>query len=91
MAEDDMADDDDGRSLGQTVSDTNRQVQKGKDDRDKGGVRGGLKAAGSSLMRSGSDEMDRASSERITPSSFRKGGKIRKSKRKGKRQVKPRD
>ena len=87
-----MADDDSYRSLGQTVSDTNRQVQKAKDDRkDSSGVRGGMKAAGSSLMRSGSDEMDRASSERIAPSQFKRGGKIRKSKRKGKRQVKPRD
>ena len=86
-----MADDDSYRSLGQTVSDTKRQVQKGKDDRDKGGVRGGMKAAGSSLMRSGQDEMDRASSERITPSQYRKGGKIWKSKRKGKGQIKPRD
>ena len=87
-----MVDDDSYRSLGQTVSDTKRQVQKGNDDRKKsGGIRGGLKSAGSSLMRSGSEEMDRASSERITPSQYRKGGKIRKSKRKGKRQVKPRD
>lgn len=86
-----MADDDGYRSLGQTVSDTKRQVKKGKDDRSDGGIRGGLKAAGSSLMRSGSEEIDRASSDRITPSQYRKGGKIRKSKRKGKRQVKPRD
>ena len=87
MIGEDREDGDDGRSLGDTVSDTKRQVQKGKDDRRKGG----LKAAGSSLMESGRDEMDRSSRDRITPSKYRNGGKIRKSKRKGKRQVKPRD
>jgi hypothetical protein len=73
-----MADDDDSyRSLGQTVSDTQRQVKKGKDDRSGGGVRSGLKAAGSSLSQSGQDMMDRAASERITPVSYKKGGRVK--------------
>jgi hypothetical protein len=46
---------------------------------------GGLRAAGQSLSDSGSDMMDRASSDRITPVAFRKGGKVRKAKRKTKR------
>ena len=40
---------------------------------------GGLRAAGSSLMSSGEDEMDRASSDRITPVSYKRGGKTRKT------------
>ena len=40
----------------------------------------GLKAAGKSLSSSGSDLMDRAASERISPVQYRKGGKIRKKK-----------
>jgi hypothetical protein len=62
-----------------------------KDDRKDSGIRGGLKAAGKSLMSSGQDELDRAASERITPVSMKRGGKVRKAKRKGKRQAKPRD
>lgn len=42
----------------------------------------GLSAAGSSLSSSGQDELDRAASERINPVAYRKGGKIRKAKRK---------
>ena len=82
-----MADDDDSyRSLGQTVSDTQRQVQKGKDDRKSGSWRSGAKAAGSSLSSSGQDEMDRAASDRITPVSFKKGGRVKARKSR----VKPR-
>jgi hypothetical protein len=83
-----MADDDDSyRSLGQTVSDTQRQVQKGKDDRKSGGGwRAGAKAAGSSLSSSGQDMMDRAASDRITPVSFKKGGRVKARKSR----VKPR-
>jgi hypothetical protein len=55
-------------------------------DKKKSGWRGGLSAAGSSLTKTGGDMLDRAASERITPSSYRKGGKVRKMKRK----VKPR-
>lgn len=62
-----------------------------KDTRKSGGIRGGLKASGKSLMSSGQDELDRAASERITPVSMKRGGKVRKAKRKGKRQAKPRD
>lgn len=51
---------------------------------------GGLRAAGSSLMSSGQDEMDRASSMTISPVAYRKGGKIRKSKMRGKKRAKPR-
>ena len=40
---------------------------------------GALRAAGSSLMSSGQDEMDRASSDRITPVAYRKGGRVRKT------------
>jgi hypothetical protein len=45
---------------------------------------GALRSAGSSLMASGQDEMDRASSMSISPSSYKRGGKIRKAKRKAK-------
>jgi hypothetical protein len=41
---------------------------------------GALRSAGSSLMASGQDEMDRASSMSISPSSYKRGGKIRKKK-----------
>ena len=79
-----MADDDDSyRSLGQTVSDTKRQVQKGKSS---GGWRAGLSAAGSSLSSIGQDEMDRAASDRIAPVSFKKGGRVKARKSR----VKPR-
>lgn len=40
---------------------------------------GGLRAAGQSLMDSGRDEMDNASSRGITPVSFKRGGKTRKT------------
>lgn len=36
-------------------------------------------AAGSSLSASGQDMMDRASSERITPVQYKRGGKVRKT------------
>jgi hypothetical protein len=52
---------------------------------------GGLRSAGSSLMSSGQSELDRASSERITPVAYKHGGKIRKAKRKMKRPMKSRD
>ncbi len=39
----------------------------------------GISAAGSSLSQSGQDEMDRASSDRITPVAYRKGGRVRKT------------
>ena len=42
-------------------------------------IAAGLRAAGSSLTSSGQDEMDRASSERITPVAYHRGGKIRKT------------
>lgn len=45
---------------------------------------GALRAAGSSLSSSGQDEMDRASSMSISPSQYKRGGKIRKAKRKAK-------
>lgn len=38
-----------------------------------------LSAAGSSLSSSGDDMMDRAASDRITPVSFKRGGKTRKT------------
>ena len=50
-----------------------------KDARKGGGVRGGLKAAGKSLLSSGQSELDRAASERIVPVQYRKGGKVRKT------------
>ena len=79
-----MADDDSYKSLGDHVSDTQRQTAKGKSDRADSGVRGGLKAAGSSLSTSGdrmiSDSRDEAASK-IGAVSYRKGGKIRKAKR----------
>ncbi len=40
---------------------------------------GAMRSAGSSLSRSGEDMMDRASSERITPVQFKRGGKVRKT------------
>ena len=58
----------------------------GAKKKDRGGLQGGLRAAGASLQASGQDEMDRASSERITPVAYRKGGKVRKAKHR----VKPR-
>lgn len=41
--------------------------------------KGGVRAAGESLMDSGRDEMDRASSDSIRPVSYRDGGKTRKT------------
>lgn len=79
-----MADDDGYRSLGQTVSDSRSQIDKGKKDRSSSGLRGGLKAAGASISSSGQDMLDRSSSDRINPVAYRKGGKVRKSKRKAK-------
>ena len=53
---------------------------------------GGLRAAGSSLSSSGQDMMDRAADERITPVSLREtGGKIRKTKMRGKKRAKSRE
>ena len=80
-----MADDDDGyRSLGQTVSDTRSQIDKGKKDRSDSGVRGGLKAAGSSLSASGdrmiSDSRDEAASS-VHAVQYKRGGKVRGKKR----------
>ena len=40
---------------------------------------GALRSAGSSLSSSGQDEMDRASSMSITPSQYKRGGKVRKT------------
>jgi hypothetical protein len=40
---------------------------------------GGLRAAGSSLMSSGQGELGRASSMSITPSQYKRGGKVRKT------------
>jgi hypothetical protein len=39
----------------------------------------GLSAAGSSLSRMSSSEEDRASSERVTPVQYKRGGKVRKT------------
>ena len=50
-----------------------------KDTRKSGGIRGGLKAAGKSLLSSSQDELDRAASERITPVQYRSGGRVRKT------------
>ena len=41
--------------------------------------RDAFKAAGSALSSSGQDEMERASSDRITPVSYKRGGKTRKT------------
>jgi hypothetical protein len=49
---------------------------------------GGLRSAGASLIQSGQDELDRSDSDRITPSSFKKGGRVKA--RKAKRKAKPR-
>ncbi len=79
-----MADDDDsGRSLGELVSDTRSETSKGKSDRSK--ARGSALSSGLSKM--GSDERDSAdrASSKIGPVQYRKGGKIRKRKRSGKR------
>ena len=46
--------------------------------------RDAFKAAGSALSSSGQHEMDRASSMTIAPVQFRKGGKIRKAKKRSK-------
>jgi hypothetical protein len=45
---------------------------------------GALRSGGSSLMSSGESEMSRGSSMSITPSSYKRGGKIRKKKSRGK-------
>ena len=62
------------------------------DDRKKkkGGVRGGLSAAGSGLQQMSRDELDNASRP-IAPVQYRKGGKIRKTKMRGKKRAKPRE
>lgn len=39
----------------------------------------GLRSAGDSLMSSGSDMMDRAADDRITPVQYKRGGKVRKT------------
>ena len=52
---------------------------------------GGLRAAGSSLSSSGQDMMDRAADERITPVSLKRGGKVRKTKMRGKKRAKSRE
>ncbi len=62
---------------GSSVSTTSGPSQK-KRWKDTGTARG-ISAAGSSLSRSGQDEMDRASSDRITPVSYKRGGKTRKT------------
>jgi hypothetical protein len=70
------------RSLGQNVSDSQRQIQQGKDSRGSGGLRAGLKAAGSSLSSSGSQMTDDARYEeasRIGPVAYKRGGKVRKT------------
>ena len=88
-----MADGDSGTgssSIGETSSDSSRKSGKKDDDR-KSGIRGGLKSAGSSLLKSGQDELGRVSSERITPVSMRKGGKVRNTKRKQNRRSKTRE
>jgi hypothetical protein len=41
--------------------------------------KGGVRAAGESLMDSGRDEMDRASSDSIRPVTYHRGGKVRKT------------
>jgi hypothetical protein len=45
-------------------------------------VKSGLKSAGRSLSSSGQDMMDRAASERVAPVAYKRGGKVRKAKRK---------
>jgi len=73
--------DDDGRSLSDTVADTKRQVQQGKDSRG-GGLKAGLRAGGSSLSSSGRSMMSDAgaqASSRIGPVQYHKGGKVRKT------------
>lgn len=70
--------DDSDRSLGQTVSDSKRQIQQGKDSRSSS-ARAGLKSAGSRLSQTGSDMLDRAASERIAPVAYKRGGKVRKT------------
>ena len=52
---------------------------------------GGLRAVGSSLSSSGQDMMDRAADERITPVSLKRGGKVRKTKMRGKKRAKSRE
>ena len=65
----------------------------GKKKQDRGGWQGGLSAAGKSLQSSGSQMMSDARSEeasRIGPVSYKRGGKVRKMKRKLKMRAKPR-
>jgi hypothetical protein len=52
---------------------------------------GGLRSAGSSMVKSGQEELDRAASERITPVQYKSGGRVRKASRKGKKRSKARD
>jgi hypothetical protein len=72
-----MAKDDDGPSLGDHVSETQREVKQGKSDRGKATAG----AIGDSLRSMGKDESDRADSisESIRPVQYRKGGKVRKT------------
>ena len=51
---------------------------------------GGMRAAGSSLMKSGQSELNRSSGQGWSPVSFKRGGKVRKMKRKLKMRAKPR-
>ena len=48
------------------------------DDKDRG-WKAGAKAAGKSLLQSGQDELDRAASDRITPVSYKKGGRVKRT------------
>ena len=73
-----MSDVDDGyRSLGQTVSDSRNQIDKGKADRKSD--RGSALAGG--LSKLSRDQKDRSSeaSSRIGPVQYKRGGKVRKT------------
>lgn len=73
-------------TLSGTVSDSSDSSSRKK----KGAVRSGLSAAGSGLSQMSRDEMDNAS-QRITPVQYKRGGKVRKTKMRGKKRAKPRE
>jgi hypothetical protein len=61
-----------------------------KDQPEKRGIQGGLSASGDSLTRLGSSIAEGASRQ-ISPVQYKRGGKVRKTKMRGKKRAKPRE
>lgn len=84
-----MPGDDNSDGSGKTSGSSDRsQSGTKKGWRDSKGAKA-LGAVGSSLSQAGSDMLDR--DDRITPVAYRKGGKVRKTKMRGKKRAKSRE